>query len=401
MNPIEEWSDAFENQVGSRTNVLDIAAHYPYSPERLRLFVDGSRVFPEYGAVSQYDHTDDTHDLQPAGGETVTLESTERPRYVVQYELAATWAFAVNQDLATGDSIRVGLYDGTDGWYMEHTGAQSPTAADFVLERNGSEVYRESDVDIHKTVRTNARLKLQTGWYDVTRQRWERSFPSNGGQQNPVIGEFSADDERGSRYGNLPLHFSVTAAAGTSGLTLHAGSAAQVNLGRTTSFTRAQTAMLSGLSIGSTGTWVPLAALRIDPDRHIVNTQLTVLQPMEYSEAADVQLMALAVDPSNTDASGWTTPPEHSAENSVVEYTESVSTLPDSTGTVGPSATAPGGYQVGYGSLYTSGTGSKMAQSTANRTPKRELSGRDVVLLVGTSDTTGDVTLEYQTEQDW
>jgi len=35
-NETEGWSDAFENQVTARTNVLDLAAHYPYSPERWR-----------------------------------------------------------------------------------------------------------------------------------------------------------------------------------------------------------------------------------------------------------------------------------------------------------------------------------------------------------------------------
>jgi hypothetical protein len=31
-NPVPEWSDAFDNQVANRTNVLDLGAHYPYSP---------------------------------------------------------------------------------------------------------------------------------------------------------------------------------------------------------------------------------------------------------------------------------------------------------------------------------------------------------------------------------
>ena len=51
---LTETRDAFGNEVNSRTNVLDLAAHYPYSPERWRVFVDGDRVFPEYGTVPQY-----------------------------------------------------------------------------------------------------------------------------------------------------------------------------------------------------------------------------------------------------------------------------------------------------------------------------------------------------------
>jgi len=41
-------TDAFGNEISNRTNVLDLAAHYPYSPERWRLFSNGSRIFPEY-----------------------------------------------------------------------------------------------------------------------------------------------------------------------------------------------------------------------------------------------------------------------------------------------------------------------------------------------------------------
>jgi len=118
--------DAFDNLVTNRTNVLDLASHYPYSPERWRLFADGARIFPEYEAaiddLPQYEHAEDTHDLSPAAGETVTLESAERPRYVVQYELASTAAVSANQSLQGDDRVRVGLYDGSDGWYVEHRG---------------------------------------------------------------------------------------------------------------------------------------------------------------------------------------------------------------------------------------------------------------------------------------
>jgi len=52
----DENLDAFGNDISNRTNVLDLAAHYPYSPERWRLFVGGTRQFPEYGSVTQYNH---------------------------------------------------------------------------------------------------------------------------------------------------------------------------------------------------------------------------------------------------------------------------------------------------------------------------------------------------------
>lgn len=408
MNPIEEWQDAFENQVSGRTTVLNLASHYPYSPERWRLFVDGSRVFPEYGAVSQYTHTDDKHGLSPAAGETVIFESTERPRYTVQYELAATWAFATNQSLQGNDRIRVGLYDGSDGWYFEHRGDHADNEGDFVLERAGSEVYRKTNRDIHTPVTTHARLKIQTGWYDITRQIWERSYPDGGTQRNPEIGRFSADTARGSRTGNLPIHYEVTADASTSDLVFNAGSCAQVNLGTTTDFSRSKTAEFT-TNVATTDTWVPIHAIRIDPAREIINTQLTNTDIVSFSGSGDIRVMPRAYAPEQlANGSGgalvdgdFSTPPEHSALNSVIESTTAVAEFPDATGTTGPSAANPGGYQLGFASRHSSGTGSKTQTDSGSATPKREVSARDVCVFLAKAEVAGDVTVEYITQQNW
>lgn len=406
---LESWDDAFGNQVSARTNVLDIAAHYPYNPERWTLSVDGSRVFPEYGAVSQYNHAGDYHELQPAAGETVTLESAERPRYVVQYELAATWAFAVNQSLASGDSIRVGLYDGSNGWYMEHTGDHpDDSTGDFVLERDGSAVYRREDVDLAKDVLSNRRLKLQTGWYDITRQRWERSYSDSGTQKNDLLISTSADTERGSKTGNLPIHFSVTASGSTSNLVLEAGSAAQVNLGATVGLQRFKVAVHTD-NIGTTGSWVPLRAYRIDPAREIINVQLRDVDIGEYSVSENVELLIQSFDTSNVADSGgnaledsdFSTPPEFNGRNNVLETTANAAQFADSAGTLTTSASDPGGWQLGRGELY-SGGGNNISGSTSSpENTKRPIYERDYILVLGKSPSTGDVTYQLEFEQDW
>jgi len=403
------WQDSFENQISARTNVLDLAAHYPYSPERWRIFVDGTRAQPEYGSIAQYSHAGDYHELSPAAGETVTFRSAERPRYVVQYELAATFAFAVNQSLATGDSIKVGLYDGTDGWYMKHDGSHSDTEADFVLERDGTEVYRRTGRDISAPVTRNARLKLQTGWYDITRQKWERSYSRSGTQENDLILSTSNDSGRGSKTGNLPIYYEVTASGSTTDLTLEVGSCAQVNLGTTTPLTRVKSAEFRDVTIDTAGTWVPLTAIRVDPDRRIINTQLRDLIVHEYTASDDVHIMAMAHAPGNVlDGGGaeltdtdFSTPVEHSETNSVIEESSAVEQAPDSTGTPVTDATNPGGYQLGHASLHTSGQGSTLSQSRSGVQVKRAVHNGDIIVFWGNSDTTGDVTFEYTTEQDW
>lgn len=404
---LDNWEDAFENQIADRTNVLDLAGHYPYSPERWRLFVDGTRQFPEYGSVAQYNHAGDYHELNPAAGETVTFESAERPRYVVAYELSATWAFAVNQSLASGDSIRVGLYDGRNGWYMEHTGDQADDIADFVLERDGNEVYRERDRDIHAPVTRNARLRLVTGWYDITRQRWVRSFSDQGGQQNPDIAEISTD-KRGSKTGNLPAHFSVTASGSTTDLVLEAGSTALVNLGRTTPLKRTNQ-HTETVTLDATGTWVPLLAFRADPDRDIVNTQLIDIALNEFGGNADVQVAVQGFDPSKVlDSTGdelvdadYATPEIFLAENTVIETTTNVEQIPDETGSTGTSQTNPGGIQLGADTLSTAGGNATATNAGTPGVAKRPLYGRDVGVVLAFSSATGDVTFTLRYEEDW
>jgi len=401
--------DAFGNDISVRTNVLDLASHYPYSPERWRLFADGSRLFPEYESsindLSQYTHNDDTHDLSPAAGETVTLESAERPRYVVAYELAVTWAFATNQSLTGDDRIRIGAYDGADGWYLEHRGNHpDDRTGDAVLERAGTEVYRETGADLREAVTAFARAKLQTGWYDVTRQDWERSYTNNGDQKNKEITTASADDARGSRTGNVPVHFSVTADGSTSDLVLSAGSAAQVNLGRTTPQTRTKPPEPFEDTIGSTGTWVPLRAFRVDPDRRIVNTQLKELSTLSYSSDATVTVTVSALPASKVTFGGsdsWGTPPPLTPTNSVIETRNDVSTIVDRSGASVSDTTEPGAYALLSSTLTPAGKNYKEGVSSDPADAKRNVPRDDIPVVMGKAGATGDVLYATDWEEDW
>lgn len=405
--PSQRWSDAFGNQVANRTNVLDIASHYPYNPERWRLFVDGSRVFPEYGSVSQYNHAGDIHELKPAAGETVTFETAERPRYVVGYELAWTAAFLLNQSLQSGDSIKIGLYDGDNGWYMEQDGSHADDEADFVLERNNSEVYREEDVDIHLPTTTKGRLKLQTGWYDVTRNIWERSFPDGQNQANRQIGVFGSTDQ-GSEVGNLPAHFEVTASGSTSNLILNAGSTSLINLGDTTPLKRSKQHNFT-VNLDATGSWVPLWAARTQPDKEIINTQLVDVAINEFGGSADVEVSIQAFDPTKVADSGgnqledsdFSTPALFSSQNNTIETTTNVEQVADQNGTLQTSMSDPGGFQIGHDTL-TTATGNAITSNEGGAVvAKRPIYGRDIGVFLAKSSTTGDITMSIRYEQDW
>ena len=407
--------DAFENDINNRTNVLDLASHYPYSPERWRLFVDGDRVYPEYDAVPQYTHTDDRHELAPAAGETVTFRSAERPRYVVQYELAATFAFALEQELAAGDALRVGVYDGADGWYFEQTGAHDPKEGDFVMERAGTEVYRQADRNLKIPTTEFGRFRLATGWYNITRQEWQRSYPEASTrakeagefiQQNSVVGTGAAPDLKGPRTGNLPVYFEVEASPETTDLVLSAGSAAQVNLGTTTEFRR-QKSFTDDAEITATDTWEPIHAFRTDPARDIINTQLSGFRILAYAgDDLDLIVQAHAAekvlnaggDPLN---GNFVYPVELSDTNNVIQITDDVAQAPDDTGTPVASTADPGGYQIARVAQRVTGQGNTRSTQTTETDSKRQLYGQDVGVLWANGDTTGTVEFEIRTEQDW
>lgn len=403
------WQDVFDKQVAKGTSTdLEIAAHYQFNPERWRVFVDGTRQFIQYGSIPQYNHSGSDHQLLPGAGETVVMETTERPRYTVQYELAATWAASISQPLQAGDRIRIGFYDGIDGWFIEHNDSHEPLEADFCVSVGGSIVQRSTE-EIARPFTDFTRFLLRTGWYRVTRQLWEQSYADDGTQENPEIARTGDVGTDGPEVGNLPLRFEVTAGAETTNLELTAGSSAVVTYGDLSAKVREKTHSFE-YTFATTGTWVPVGALRVDPDRGITSVQIQNTNIVAYgSDTGDVRVMPMAVAGEKTDAGetdGWNTPVEHSEDNSVVEIagtrtSPDVSTFPDSTGTEVTSADNPGGYQLGYASWYSSGTGSKTNVSSGAVTRKREISSRDVCVFLGNASAAESITVEVVTEQDY
>lgn len=406
--------DAFGKLIAdSTTNHLNVASHYPFSPERWRFFVDGTRQFIQYNSVSQYNHATDVHELSPAGGETVTLETTERPRYVVQYEQDGTFAMSASQSLNSGDRIRIGLFTDNEGWFLEHNGDHaSDSEVDLVIRRNGSEEARETN-ELSRPVTDFTRYELRTNWYNVGRQRWAQTFSAAGSQNQQLIGTTSVDGGRGPQIGNLPMRYEVTAASGTSNLTVNAGSIGFVTLGDVESVTRVKSEHFNG-DIGSGNTWVPFGyGLRIDPDRDITNVQLTDVQVQEWGGSGDLRVIAQSFDPSKVaDSNGnqltdsdFSTPATLSSQNSVMQETTNIAQFADSSGTVGTSASNPGGWQVGFSSLYSGGQSQNASVTGANRQRKRQISDRDIVVFLAfATDSitdTASADVEYTLEEEW
>lgn len=403
----ERNTDAFGTLIADNTrNTLNIAAFHPQSPERLRLFKNGTRQFRQYNAISEYTHTD-AHELTPSSGDTLTLASTERPVYVVAYEQQASFALSISQSLQTGDRVRVGYYTDNNGYLLEQTGADADDEATLIVRRNGSQE-TTTDVVLGKPLTDFTRMELRTNWYGVGNQRWVQTYTENGEQINEGIGTTSVDGSRGSQTAALPLRFEVTAGSGTSNLTLNAGSLALITQGNGTSIDRAKDTF-NDHTLSQSGSWEPAIAYRVDPDRAEVTVKMAAFTIRETATNADTFGLFSVFDPSkvqdvngNTLSDGnYTAPEEHSSINSAIQENTNVDQIADSSGTVSSSAADPGGYSLLASGLYT-GTGQARVASDVDRgIVRRTLTERDVGVVLLKSGSTGDVEFDVRFQQNW
>jgi hypothetical protein len=423
-NPVDEWTDAFGNQLARIThNDADLASHYNYSPERYRVYVDGSRKFPQYNSVSQLEdnrtNEEDVFVLTPSAGETVRFHTAERYRYTVNFVAEVTQALAVNQSLSGDDTVIGGLdtspsRDKSDGYFFEHTSSHADDEIDLFKKRNGSVLGEKQTVSLGVPFTTFQRLENAYNWYNVGVSNWVETFTEAYGQLNTALASLNTRDDttnagpggRGPISGNGCIFFEVTADSGTSGLELYAGSAGYTSLGATEESRRVKGGEKVGLGISTTDTWVPLFVLRKDLDRPLVNLQLSRLEMTE----GQGKVMGIACDPSNVKKGGtsptaltdsdFSTPEEQNATNSVVETTDgsTVTHFPDSSGSTTQSADEPGGYQVGWN------TNRSYEGETTRSSEVQEKYGvydGDYIVLVAKPSNTTDISLSYITEQDW
>jgi hypothetical protein len=151
-------------------------------------------------------------------------------------------------------------------------------------------------------------------------------------------------------------------------------------------------------------------AIREDPDRNNINLQFDNLEVLEFTGNDDTFGLIQSFDKDNVldgngdplDNADFSTPPELSAINSALETATNVEQVPDSTGTPQTSMANPGGYQLGFASRYSSGTGGGSERgSSAELTQKRNLANSDVAVLMARSPSTGTLKGQISSQQDW
>ena len=399
-------SDAFETLIADSTNNPgDIGSHFRFSPQVLRLYEQGEREFLLYdsdfidtGSNAIFDDTDDVYTLSPGADNTLTLQTARRFRYVVAYESEFSAAWATNRELEAGESVRI-TFDGsapdepfnTDCHGIEY---DAEGVRQFIT-RNGERV-RSREVDNAQPVTAWTMYANQFNWYNAGQKRGRESYSDGRKQQNVVLGSFATDRTRGPRVGNGRISVEVETGA-ASDLELLSGSQGFKNLGQISPTVRDITFPVEA-TVDTADTYVPIAALRKNQRDFPVTVDLTDL--LVQSVEAQTKFLVIAVDPSETDATGFEQPNESNQLSNAVELTTNVSTMPDNTGAEVSSADNPGGYQITYNQTTVSGSGNNRIAATGNTDQLARLHDTDVALLCANAGSTGAVELDIPTRQE-
>lgn len=241
---------------------------------------------------------------------------------------------------------------------------------------------------------------------------YTETYTTDGEQRNEVIGKTSVDDDKGTEQGNQHITFSVQRGASSSALTLEAGSVGLQTLGDVDIIERVKVAA-NDYTFSTTDEWVPMLAVRTDPDREIVSSQLSDIQITEWNGSDDVEMLAQvhgqskiqkAADTQLED-SDYAAPELHSATNSVTQESTAVDRGPRaSDGTIQTPITdaeGPGGYQVGYAEFTSSGQGNSTRTTNTSKVRKRTVNPEDVVVFWGRAENSSSVRWQWTTEQDF
>lgn len=414
--------DSFGDLVADGTTIrADVAGHYPFSAERHRFFENGNRIFVQYGeGASIYQDTTDGHVLSPGQDDVLTLRSAEKYRYVVGYDMIASFSYGTNRALETGDVIVVGYgnpdlendFASADGWFFVWDDSIQSDEVKIVEYRDGTQVAGQT-VPVEKGIETWKRMAIRFNWYNVGASQFTETYTENGFQTNDIVGRLSVDNGKGPLSGNQNIFFSVKRGAASSALEFEVGSFGVKILGSAAPIVRTKISEHS-FTFSATDEWVPMLAFRLDPTKPNVTSSIIEVRIMEWDGTDDLRMLGkshgaekvLDAGGNVLDATDYEVPVEQSTFGSAIQVSENVAQAPDQTGTpqtaiTDASGDKPGGYQVGYATSRATGSGSNTIVRTSSRVIKRQINPGDVVVIWGNADNTESVQYEIVVEQDW
>lgn len=425
--------DNFGNAIANpMTDLLDVPGHHDYTPERLRLYANGSRVYLQYGTDSRFTETNAGRILAPNSGDTLTLRTGERISYAVGYDLVPSFAWGVNQALQSGDVVAGGYgdpdvdnfdpvsesYSGSsaDGYFWILT---EDTALDELLlvgVRNGT-IFDKVRTTVEKPADIWGRFAQWINWYDVGPCRFIESYTDvdadrENPQQNDTLSSVANDDGKGPLNGSKRARFQIHQDSANSGLELEVGSIGVSIPGRFSYIfkDKEHTQTLDNPTT-SADTYEVLGAIRGDPNRPLIQAKISdVAITRTPSTGTSAELLIIAVDPDSTNFvdGDFSTPQEHSPKNSIIETAVSTTATGPDAGAAGTDSTGAetaetltnqGGYQIGRDTINQQGTGSKSTERGSTQSKSRRLYDGDWALLLLDSDEAGTHDVEITTAQ--
>lgn len=414
-------------------DLINVPGEHDFTPERLRYYKDGTRIFLEYGTDPNYSETTTGHLLEPDAGQTLTLNFAERTAYPVGKDVWPSMARRLTQAPQAGDVVAGGYgvpdlanfdpatisYTGTeaDGWFWYHTADTGLDECILAGVKDGT-IFYDTRVDLYKTADIISIMEQRINWYSVGGAEFRQSFTNIADrpekpQQNETIGAVANDDGKSAARGSHRVTMSIHQAAGNTGLGLEAGSM-KISASGQPSYQFKQKGHSMDLENTNTtrGTYQVCAAIRGDPARPTVKLRIPEFDIISTPGSAVnwTRVLMIAVGDVETSASGATyaPPPEHNPANSIVrEVEDNTLTGPveddantDASGPVTANTmTNPGGWQLGRESVTPEGTGSKTSITTGEQVGNRPLYDTDIALVLVDSDTAGTVEIDVQTSQ--
>jgi hypothetical protein len=413
LKALEAATTSFDTTIGDITqNRLDIPATYNANTERLRLLVNGTDD-REFGS-SQFTDRPGKYQLTAEPGDTLTFGAREPSRYVPSYEFL--WGAAAWYDSAPTENHRL-VVEFADDPRENVYGVEFTPGSTRLFQRSGGSLVdeqRKSEWEIDPFAlgsldRTQPWItRCFLNWYGAGNARYDLSHTRvDGTQVNPQVGQLANREDIATEEVNLRLQVTVEhlGNSGDDPFTINIGSFGAVVRGNATQIDRVKTFTKWGLGGSLSQSFAdndPLIALRVDPTRANVVTQ--VLPPSYVAGGGnDIEVLLGAVPAGATDATGFSTPLQHQRDNSAIEATENVTTVPTDGAGAPDVRYLTGGVSLG-GSRNNPGS---VSGDVTNGDVKRALFPDEVGLVLARTDPTsiqtdGSITyIRVGTEQDY
>lgn len=359
VEAVERNDTSFGTRVADNTtNRLDLPAIYPFNTERHKITINGR---DEREPTTSAKFTDQTGywQLTASAGDTISFAARERLRYVPNYELLfglVAWyesqpdadqrLFIELSDDARQNAYRYELTPGATEVSLVSGGAtvDSVPESEFGAFDDADAADHNPFDKIERTQPINLRGKLN--WYGSGNFRPSLSYTRpNGVQYNPTLGKLANQAGIATEEINLRPKIVLEADAGAADFTVNLGTIGALIRGNATEVDRPEPFVATDLGGTITGAFAdnaPVVALRNDPTQANVVSEIL---PYQYAPGGSdvMELAAVVVSESDTDASGFTTPIIQNATNTALQATTQVTSFPTTTKTdiKGDSVTAP------------------------------------------------------------